>query len=76
MSRRSKKRAKQAIPEEILAEGSGPNETVEANAETLAEAAADALAPAEVAGPEAEVEAAAMAAEVVVVAAEAARAPR
>jgi segregation and condensation protein B len=74
VSRKSKKRAKQAIPEEILAEGSGPNEAVPADAQTLADAAADALASADIAQPEAEVEAVAMAAEVAVVAAEAARA--
>jgi segregation and condensation protein B len=85
VSRKSKKRAKQAIPEEILAEGSGPNAeaapdataedaVVEADAQALADAAADALASAEIGEVEAQVEAVAMAAEVVVVAAEAARA--
>ncbi|HSD88075.1 MAG TPA: SMC-Scp complex subunit ScpB, partial [Kofleriaceae bacterium] len=42
---KDKRAAKQAVPEEILAEGSGPNEIVEANAQSLADAASDALGP-------------------------------
>ena len=38
--KRTDKRAKQAVPDEILAEGSGPNEVVEAVAQALADAAA------------------------------------
>jgi segregation and condensation protein B len=74
VSRKSKKRAKQAIPEEILAEGSGPHgeEIVDVDAQSLADAATDALVAAEIAEVEAEVEAVAMAAEVVVTAADAA----
>ena len=40
--KRTDKRAKQAVPEEILAEGSGPNEVVEADAQALADAASEA----------------------------------
>lgn len=39
------KRVEQAVPEEVLAEGSGPNEVVDADAQALADAASDALGP-------------------------------
>src|SRR4051812_49403161 len=43
--KRAGKSKAEAVPEEVLAEGSGPNEVVDANAQSLADAASEALGP-------------------------------